>query len=256
MSVANLLAGKVAIVTGAGRGIGEACAVELARSGADVAICDLCEPSKATAIVSKIEKLGRRASFFRLDVADRNAVQQMVDEVEDKFSRIDILVNNAGRNIRKPLIELEPADVEAVWSVLLWGAFHTTQLAVRRMVARGEGGAVVMISSLHASKPFPNNTAYNGAKAAINHMARTWATELAKYRIRVNTIEPGWIDTPGERNFYTEDQIQELGARLPFGRLGSPEEIAAAVRFLVSNDASYITGSCLRVDGGIILPVE
>jgi glucose 1-dehydrogenase len=255
MPVTNLLAGKVAIVTGAGRGIGEACAVELARAGADVAICDLCEPSKAAAIISTIEKLGRRALFFSLDVADRTAVQQMVDEVEKKFSKIDILVNNAGRNIRKPLVDLEPADVEAVWSVLLWGAFHTTQLVVRRMIAR-EGGAVVMISSLHASKPFPNNTAYNGAKAAINHMARTWAAELAKYKIRVNTIEPGWIDTPGERNFYTEDQIRKLGARLPFGRLGSPEEIAAAVRFLVSGDASYITGACLRVDGGIMLPVE
>jgi glucose 1-dehydrogenase len=256
MPVANLLAGKVAIITGAGRGIGEACAVELARAGADVAICDLCESSKAAGLVSTIEKLGRRALFFSLDVADRNAVQQMVDEVEQRLSRIDILVNNAGRNIRKPLIDLEPADVEAVWSVLLWGAFHTTQLVVRRMVARGEGGSVVMISSLHASKPFPNNTAYNAAKAAVNHMARTWAAELAKYRIRVNTIEPGWIDTPGERNFYTEDQIRELGARLPFGRLGAPQEIAAAVRFLVSGDASYITGACLRVDGGIMLPVE
>jgi glucose 1-dehydrogenase len=87
-------------------------------------------------------------------------------------------------------------------------------------------------------------------------MARTWATELAKYRIRVNTIEPGWIDTPGERNFYTEDEIRELGARLPFGRLGSPEEIAVAARFLASDEASYITGSCLRVDGGIMLPVQ
>lgn len=256
MSVANVFAGKVAIVTGGGRGIGEACALELARAGADVAICDLAKPSKAEPVVSQIEKLGRRSLFFSLDVADRNAVQQMVDEVERKLSRIDILVNNAGRNIRKPLIDLEPADVDAVWSVLLWGVFHTTQLVVRRMVARGEGGAVVMVSSLHASKPFPNNTAYNGAKAAINHMARTWAAELAQYRIRVNTIEPGWIDTPGERNFYTEDQIRELGARLPFGRLGSPEEIAAAVRFLASEEASYITGSCLRVDGGIMLPVE
>lgn len=256
MNTAKPLAGKTAIVTGAARGIGRAIAIELARSGANVSICDRSGPESAANTIAAIEETGQQGQFFNLDVADRSAVDHMVFETERLWGSVDILVNNAGLNIRKPLIELEPADVEAVWSVLLWGAFHATQLAARKMVARGKGGNIVTISSVHGSKPFPNSTAYNGAKAAVNHMTRTWAAELAQYRIRVNAIEPGWINTPGERNHYSEDEIRERGKTLPLGRLGDPEEIARAVRFLVSDDASYITGACLRVDGGIILPHE
>jgi glucose 1-dehydrogenase len=256
MNTAKPLAGQVAIVTGGARGIGGAIAKELARSGAHVSVCDKSGHQAATDTIKAIEETGQQALYFSLDVADRAAVERMTAETEQRFGRIDILVNNAGLNIRKPLIELEPADVEAVWSVLLWGAFHATQFAARRMVARAGGGNIVSISSVHASKAFPNNTAYNGAKAAVNHMTRTWAAELAQYRIRVNVIEPGWINTPGERNHYSEEEIQKRGAALPFGRLGDPDEIARAVRFLVSDDASYITGACLRVDGGIILPHE
>jgi glucose 1-dehydrogenase len=255
MITAKPLAGKVAVVTGGARGIGRAIAIELARAGAHVSICDKIGEDGAAGTIAGIEETGQQSLFFNLDIADRAAVERMMSDTERRWGRIDILVNNAGRNIRKPLIDLEPTDVEAVWSVLLWGAFHATQLAARSMVARGEGGNIVNISSVHASKPFPNSTAYNGAKAAVNHMSRTWAAELARYRIRVNVIEPGWINTPGERDHYTEDEIRERGAALPFGRLGSPEEIARAVKFLVSDEASYVTGACLRVDGGIILPV-
>jgi len=152
-----------------------------------------------------------------------------------------------------PLVDLDVADVQKVWDVALWGVFHCSQLAARQMLKQGSG-SIVVISSVHAEKPFPNNTAYNGAKAAVNHMALTWAAELAKDNIRVNVIEPGWTDTPGERNYYTEEQILEEGRKLPLGRLGKPEEIAKAVRFLVSDEGAYITGSCLRVDGGILLP--
>ncbi len=116
-------------------------------------------------------------------------------------------------------------------------------------------GSMVMISSIHALQPYPNNTAYNGAKAAVNQMARTWAAELAPQGIRVNIVEPGWTDTPGERQHYSEEEITSLGQRLPLKRLANPGEIAAAVRFLVSDEASYITGASLRVDGGILLPV-
>jgi glucose 1-dehydrogenase len=180
-------------------------------------------------------------------------MERMMEETASRFGSVDILINNAAKSIRKPLIELEVADVEKVWNVILWGTFHCSQLAARRMVAQGTGGNIVMISSVHASRAFPNSTAYNGAKAAVNHMAATWASELANDRIRVNVIEPGWIDTPGEREFFTEEQIREEGRKLPMKRLGTPEEIARAVRFLVSEDGSYITGACLRVDGGIVL---
>src|SRR2546422_1280370 len=123
------------------------------------------------------------------------------------------------------------------------------------MVKQGSGGSIVITSSVHAERAFPLSTAYNGAKAAVNNMAATWALELAPHRIRVNVIEPGWIDTPGERKFYTEEELREAGNRLPLGRLGRPEDIAKGVLYLVSDEyASYVTGSRLCIDGGILLP--
>jgi glucose 1-dehydrogenase len=238
------LTGKVALVTGGSRGIGQAVAVALARSGAAVAFCDIREPDGA------VEQSGR---YFRADVGDRNAVEQLFSDVLREFGRMDILVNNAATNVRKPLVDLDVADVEKVWAVALWGVFHCSQLAARQMVKQS-GGSIVVISSVHAERAFPDNTAYNGAKAAVNHMALTWAAELAQHNVRVNVIEPGWTDTPGERSYYTEEQIREQGKKLPLGRLARPEEIAAAVRYLVSDEAAYMTGSCMRVDGGILLP--
>jgi glucose 1-dehydrogenase len=249
----SLLENKVAIVTGAARGIGAATAIELARHGAHVAVCDICDPVHAAATIQAIENAGGRALFFQTSVADRASVSSMVDRTAQTFGRLDILVNNAGVNVRKSLLEFEVEDVQKVWDVILWGTFHCTQLACRRMVEAGQGGSVVMISSVHASRPFARASAYNGAKAAINHMAATWAAELASARIRVNVIEPGWIDTPGERATFSETQLREEGSKLLLGRLGSPDEVARAVRFLVSDEASYITGTCLRVDGGFIL---
>jgi glucose 1-dehydrogenase len=249
-----MLSNQVAIVTGGARGIGRATALELARHGAGVAICDVCDHAGAAEAISGIERLGRRALYFQADVADRAAMDRMIAQTADRLGRLDILVNNASQSIRKPLLDLQVSDVVPVWNTILWGAFHCAQLAARRMVEQGQGGNIVMISSVHAYRPYPNASSYNGAKAAVNQMAATWAAELAQYRIRVNSIEPGWTDTPGERAFFTEEQLREGGSKLPFGRLGSPEDIAKAVRFLVSADGSYITGSCLRVDGGFVLP--
>jgi len=244
----------VAVVTGAARGIGRATAIELAANGADVTVADISHRSEADDVVRTIQAVGRRAMFVQVDVADRGQDQRLIDETVAQFGRLDILVNNAALSRRKPLLELEVEDVEKTWAVTLWGVFHCSQLAARQMVRQGGGGNIVSISSVHAYRAFPLSTAYNGAKAAVNHMSATWAVELAPHRIRVNVIEPGWIDTPGERQFYTEQQIAEEGKKLLMGRLGRPEEIAKAVAFLVSEDASYITGSVMRVDGGIVLP--
>ena len=247
------LAGRVAVITGGARGIGAATAVELARHGADISFCDISPRAEAEHTIRQIEELGRRTLFFQASAGDRPAMERMFTETAEQLGSIDILVNNAAKSIRKPLLELDTADVEQVWNVILWGTFHCSQLAARRMVAQGRGGNMVMISSVHAYRAFPNSTAYNGGKAAVNHMALTWAAELAQHRIRVNVIEPGWIDTPGERAFTSEERLREEGGKLPLGRLGTPAEIASAVRFLVSEDGSYVTGSILRVDGGIAL---
>lgn len=248
------LKGKTAVVTGASRGIGRAIAIELARSGADVVVNYRSHPEEAREVGREIESANRRALLFPCDVGDRAQVEAMMDKTVEEFGAIDILVNNAAVSIRKQLIDLEVADVEKTWHVSLWGVFHASQLAARRMVAQGGGGNIVVISSVHAVRPFRGCSTYNGAKAAVNHMACTWARELAPHGIRVNVIEPGWTDTPGERNFNTEEQIRDGGSRVPIGRLARPEEIARSVAFLVSEEeASYITGSCLRVDGGFVL---
>ncbi len=237
------LTGKLAVVTGAGRGIGKAVALELAARGARLALCDLREPAETAA------EIGPDTITGTLDVSDRAAL----DAFFAGLPRVDILVNNAGMSIRKPLVDLEAEDVSRVWNVLMWGAFHTCQLAARRMIAQGEGGAIVNITSVLAHIPWAGSSPYNGAKAALNQMSRTWALELAPYRIRVNALEPGWTDTPGERAFSTEEEIREGGAKLPLGRLARPEEIARAVVFLVSEDASYVTGTVMQVDGGVTL---
>ena len=248
------LSGKVALVTGGARGIGKASALAMAREGADIAITDLLEREGAET-VSEIEALGRKAFFARADVGKRADCERFFEGAVAQLGRVDILLNNAATSIRKPLVELEVADVEKTWGPTLWSVFHCSQLAARQMIKQGDGGSIISISSIQGVRPYPFSTAYNGAKAAVIHMSRTWAVELAQYGIRVNTIEPGWIDTPGERDHATEEEIQTLGAKLPFGRLGTPEEIAGLVVFLASEkDAGYVTGSSMRMDGGFMLP--
>jgi glucose 1-dehydrogenase len=135
----------------------------------------------------------------------------------------------------------------------MYGAFHLFRAAARQMIEQQHGGALVTISSPHAFAPVPTSMAYNMAKAAIDHMARTAAVELLEHRIRVNVVHPGWIDTPGERAYAGEAELEKAGAALPWGRLGRPEEIARAVVFLCDPASDYITGSSLLVDGGITL---
>ncbi|HUE80752.1 MAG TPA: SDR family oxidoreductase, partial [Pyrinomonadaceae bacterium] len=220
---------KVALVTGASRCIGRATALELARNGANIAFNYLSADDEAASLIELIKNMKRDAIAFKGDVADRDFDEQMFAKILERFSRVDILVNNAATGTRKPFVDLAVEDVARTWAVSLWGVFHCSQIAARQMIKAGNGGAIINISSIHAFRPYPLSTEYNAAKAAINHMAATWALELAPHRIRVNTIEPGWIDTPGERKVFTEEQIREMGQKLPFKRLGKPEEIAKGV---------------------------
>ena len=166
---------------------------------------------------------------------------------------IDLLVCNPAYSRRGAFLEYDPAVFQQVLRGTLEGAFHLSQLAAREMVRQGRGGKIVFISSVQAEMPLAGSVAYNAAKAGLNHMARTIAAELAVHRINVNVIEPGWIDTPGERGTFTAAQIEQAGARLPWGRLGTPQDIGRAAAFLCSDGADYITGSVLAVDGGFRL---
>lgn len=248
------LEGKVALVTGANRGIGEGCALELARRGADVAVNYRRHAEEAAAVAEGIRSTGRRSIVLQGDVSDRNKDEEMTQRTVSELGRLDILVANAATSVRKPFVELTSEEMNQTLGVSLLGVFHCSQFAARQMIVQGDGGSIVVISSVHAFLPFKNSLPYNTAKAGINHMARTMAGELASYNIRVNIVEPGWIDTPGEREYVTEEQLQEEGKVLPMKRLGTIEEIAKGVAYLASEDASYVTGSVLRIDGGFVLP--
>jgi glucose 1-dehydrogenase len=249
------LEGRVALITGGGRGIGKGCAIELANQGADISIDFLDNREEAEAVAEEVKRLGRRSIALQGDVSVRNDVQKVVEQTKSRLGRLDILVANAGRTVRKPFLELTPEDVAKVWDVSLWGVFHCCQLAAREMVSQG-GGSIILISSVHAKLAYRGSFPYTTAKAAIDHMGRILANELAGYRIRVNVVEPGWTDTPGERTLVTEEFISRIVKSLPFQRMATIEEIGRGVAFLASDKTSYITGTTLVIDGGWKLPGE
>ena len=251
------LAGKVALITGASQGIGRGITLSLAAEGADIVVNYRSNRDEARKVVDAVEGMGCRALAWQADVAQRDAVAAMVAGAVEAFGRLDIAVANAAHSVREPVVEAAWENVERVIQVSQFGVFHTCQLAARQMVAQAEagegGGKIVIISSILEEMPAVGSAAYNMAKAAVNHLGRTMAAELACYRINVNMVNPGWIDTPGERLFASEEQLREGGKRIPWGRLGTPDDIGKAVSFLTSDDADYITGATLRVDGGFLL---
>ena len=247
------LQGKVALVTGSSRGIGRGCVLELARAGADVVVNYRSHGGEAEEVAEKIRTLGRRALVVRADVSEREEVERMVATAVEELGSVDIAISNAYYSKRQPFLEMEVKGMERTLGVTLWGGFHVAQTAARQMVEQGEGGSILFISSVLSFIPMPTSTAYNTSKAGTNQMARTMANELATHRIRVNVIEPGWIDTPGERQFSTQEEIDEGGRDIPLGRVGRIEDIGRAATFLSSSAADYITGAVLRVDGGYSL---
>jgi glucose 1-dehydrogenase len=247
------LLGKTALVTGAARGIGRGCAIELAKSGADVAVNDLERTPQAEAVVAEIEAMGRRSVLVEGNVFERSSCESVVAAAKSALGCIHILVSNPAYQRRAEFLDFDPGTFGKVIEGTLIGGFHMSQLVARHMVERGRGGKIIFISSCHVHIPYARSAPYNAAKAGLNHMALTIAGELFPHRINVNVIEPGWIDTPGEHEAFSEEALAKAGESLPWGRLGTPEDIGKAAAFLASDDADYITGATLRVDGGILL---
>ena len=249
--------GKTALITGAARGIGRGIALCLAEEGANIVVNDCANLLQAEEVVKMVREMGQQAIFWQADVSDREAVAAMFAGVLAQFGRIDVVVSNAAMSIREPVVEAKWEHVLSTLEVTQFGVFHVCQMAAQRMIQQEPNplsrGKIVIISSVMGEVPFEGCSSYNMAKAAINHLAQTLAVEMAPHRVNVNVITPGWIDTPGERIYYTEQQIQETGALLPWGRIGQPEDIGKAVAFLASDDADYVTGSILRVDGGYVV---
>ncbi len=248
------LKGKNALVTGASRGIGRGCAIEMGRAGANVAINYYSHGDEAEEVAKEIRAFGAKAITLQGDVSNRLRVEEMVAETANAFGQIDLFVSNAVYSDRQLMLEADLAGFQKTIDVGMWGAFYGVRAAALQMVKQNSGGSIVVISSPHAVIPIPTAMAYNMAKAAIDHMARTAAIELAPHRIRVNIVHPGWIDTPGERKFFTEEQIAEGAKTLPWKRMGRPDEIGKGVAYALSDDADYMTGSTLTIDGGVSLP--
>lgn len=241
------LSGRVALVTGGGRGIGRAIALELAHAGADVVINYVDEPELARATVSDIEALGVRSTAIAGDVGNGDDVRRMMDEAVATFGSLDILVNNAGVQTWTPFLEVTESQWDLVIRTNLKGCFLCTQAAARLMT---RGGVVINIGSGCNKVPFPGLVAYTASKGGIEMLTKVAAVELAPRRIRVNCVAPGAVEVERTK-IEIDDYAGTWGAVTPLGRVGQPEDIARTVRFLASDDGAFITGQTIWVDGGL-----
>jgi enoyl-[acyl-carrier protein] reductase III len=246
-------AGKLALVTGGGRGIGRAIALELAARGADVLINYVRHPDAADSVSEEIHALGRSAATFKANIADDANVERMFAEIADRFGHLDILINNSASGVNRPVTEVAPKHWDWTLNVNARGAWLCATAALPLMQARG-GGAVVSISSLGASRVMPDYFLVGVSKAALEAVTRYLAVELAPHNVRVNAVSGGLVETDALKSFaWGPDVIGQSQTRTPAGRLATPEDIARVVAFLCSEDAAMIRGQTLVVDGGFSL---
>lgn len=245
------LTGKVALVTGASRGIGQATAIELAKAGADVVVNFIGNEAVAQETVAAIEALGRKAIKIKADVGNAEDVQAMVDEAVAAFGHIDILVNNAGITRDGLLIRMKDSDWDEVLNINLKGVYLVTK-AVAKLMVKQRAGRIINMTSVSGVTGNVGQANYAAAKAGVIGFTKTCAKELAARGITVNAVAPGFIET-AMTDVLPEKIKEGIAATVPFGRMGQPEEIASVVTFLASDFASYITGQVLNVDGGMVM---
>lgn len=267
------LQGKIAIVTGAGQGIGKGVALRLAREGADIIIAEY-NPETAETASAEVRALGRKAMAYQIDLSKVEEIQPMVDKVVAEFGKIDILVNNAGRVQTKYMLDLSPEEWDRVVDTNQRGMFFCLQAVARQMIAQipdeirnsdrapHSFGKIINFSSVSGRSGRPYSTHYSAAKAAVISITKSAALALARYNINVNAVAPGlvptqmWVQIDHERGEIFGSKPGEamhnfIENNIPLKRAGTPDDLAAAVAFLSSSDSDYITGQCLNVDGGI-----
>ena len=245
------LEGKTAIVTGGSRGIGRAVVEELAGRGVRVAFSYLSRKAEAEELVARLEGAGRGCLALQADLADPASARELVEAASERFGSFDFLVNNAGiiRPITTPF--MSDADFREVLDTNLTGTFYLTRLAVQTWLKHKRPGAIVCMASVAGLRGTAGQVNYAASKAGIIALARSLSREVAAHGIRVNTVAPGWIDTDQVASMPAERRQASL-AEVPMGRIGRPEEVARATSFLLSDEASYITGAVLCVDGGLM----
>jgi len=241
------LTGKVAVVTGASRGLGKAIAIGLATAGANVVVTDVLDTSEA---VREIKNLGREAIGIKVDVSKKEDINSMVQQAVKKFGRIDILVNNAGILRMSPTEDINEGDWNLVMGINLKGQFLCAQ-AVGKQMIKQKSGNIINMASVAGQFGFPMAAAYDCSKGGVILLTKALAAEWAKYNVRVNAIAPGVFETPMTSDMLkTKEFNQTIKMNVPMGRPGNPKELAGVVVFLASDASSYVTGHVLVVDGG------
>jgi glucose 1-dehydrogenase len=249
----HLLQGKVAIVTGGNSGIGKAIVEYLAELGAQVVIDYRSHPEATEELEREIGAYGGCSFGVQADVSKLDEIQRLIDAAVAQFGRIDVMVNNAGVETRTSVLDTTPEQYDKVLDVNLRGVFFATQYAAKQMIAQGDGGRIINISSVHEDWPMPGNTAYCLAKGGVRMLTRTAALELAPHGINIVNVGPGAVATPINDSTMNDPELMaKLNAAIPLGRMARPEEIAKVVGFLASDAASYITATTIFADGGIM----
>ena len=247
------LAGRVAVVTGGNSGIGKAIVLALARDGADVVIDFVAHPEATEELERQVHALGDRAVGVEADVSRIEGLRQLVSTAVDRFGRLDVYVNNAGVETRTSVLDTTVEEYERVMDINLKSAFFGTQVAATQMIAQGDGGRIVNVTSVHEDWPMPGNTAYCLSKGGMRMLTRTAGVELAEHGINVVGVGPGAVATPINRSTMDDPaKMAVLDAAIPPGRMAEPGEIADVVAFLAGPGASYLTATTIMADGGLI----
>src|SRR3954451_15568974 len=247
------LHGKVAIVTGGNSGIGKAIVLALAREGANIVIDYIANPEATEDLEKQVAALGDRSIRVDADVSKVNDLQTLVDAAVKSFGRLDIMVNNAGIESRTSVLDTTEEQYEKVLEINLKSAFFGTQLAAKQMIAQGDGGRIINITSVHEDWPMPGNTAYCLSKGGMRMLTRTAGVELGPHGVLVVGVGPGAVDTPINASTAADPaKMKVLDAAIPLGRMAQPEEIGGVVAFLAGDAAGYLTATTVFADGGIM----
>lgn len=247
------LSGKVALVTGSSEGIGAGIALEFAKGGADVCINCNSKDEEAEQVAAQCREQGVRSIYSKADVSDRRAVEEMFEKILKELGPVDIVVTNAMTSKRVGILETEFQDLKRCVEIGVYGVFHCIQIGAKQMLAAGKKGSIVHLGSPHVYWPCKECIDYNTTKAASDNLVLSAANELMWKGIRVNIVLPGWTYTQGEVRLYGQEQLDRQAQKMPLNRLAYTEDIGRAVMWVCSEEASFVVGATIKVDGGAFI---